>query len=242
MGASSGAREIADLVLQPPLVRFVRMRSHNYGTGHISDATLARWRDAYVSEMRYVDRWLGELNEMLERTQVAGDTVVIVTSDHGENLGEAGLVGHGLSVAEVAAHVPLGMWGAGVESERVPDPVSLLSLPATLGELLVGDEHEDSLLGKASRGRAAMEIEDPAHVSRPPKRARRRASGPGAAFYDGSLKLALDPFQGIGLYDLASDPGERDNLIETRDPTTRQSAAREAWEERVAGGSASDRD
>lgn len=232
LGNAGGAREIADLVLQPPLVRFLRMRAHNYGTGRISDATLARWRDAYASEMRYVDRWLGDLAGMLERAGVADDTAVIVTSDHGENLGEAGLVGHGLSVAEVAAHVPLGMWGAGVPRERVSAPVSLTGIPATLKELLADEQHDDSLLSKGSRGTAVMEIEDPAHVSRPPKRAKRRASGPGAAFYDGSLKLALDPFQGAGLFDLESDPGERSNLMGTRDPTERQTAAREAWERR----------
>jgi arylsulfatase A-like enzyme len=233
MGTSIRGREIVDLVLQPPLVRFLRMRSHNYGTGHISATTLARWRDAYASEMRYVDRWLADLSEMLARARVADDTAVIVTSDHGENLGEAGLVGHGLSVAEVAAHVPLGMWGAGVSRESVPDPVSLLSLPATLKELITNEPNEDSLLHNGSRGSAVMEIEDPAHVSRPPKRAKRRASGPGAAFYEGSLKLALDPFTGTGLYDLENDPGERDNLFETLAPTERQTAAREAWERRV---------
>jgi choline-sulfatase len=172
----------------------------------------------------------------LHRARVADDTAVIVTSDHGENLGEGGLVGHGLSVAEAAAHVPLGMWGAGVPRERLGQPVGLRGIQATLKELLAGEELEESLLQGPSRGAAAMEIEDPRAVSRPPKRARRRPSGPGAAFYDGSLKLVVDPFAGTGLFDLDSDPKERNDLSASRSPSDRQRSAKDGWEARLKRG------
>lgn len=232
--ATSTTRDLVDLVLQPPLVRFIRMRAHNYGTGKIAAKTLDRWRAAYLTEMRYVDRWLGDLQSALERAGVADETVVILTSDHGENLGEAGLVGHGLSVSQVASHVPLGIWGAGVEPERVAEPASLVNIPATLKGLLTGEPHEESLLQAEGRGTAVFEIEDPTSVARPPRKAKRLPSGPGAAFYDGSLKLAVDPFRGSALFDLADDPGERNDLTGTRSPTEAQTAARDAWEKRVS--------
>jgi arylsulfatase A-like enzyme len=63
---------------------------------------------------------------------------VVVASDHGEEFFEHGLMGHGNSLYVPSVRVPLlvvwpGRVPAGV---RVPDPVSLSSLPATLLDLL----------------------------------------------------------------------------------------------------------
>ena len=81
---------------------------------------------------------LGRLFDELERRGVLENTLVIVTSDHGEELGEHGLFGHGRSLYRPELHVPLLIVRPGrVAAGRVvAEPVSLRDLPATVVDLL----------------------------------------------------------------------------------------------------------
>jgi arylsulfatase A-like enzyme len=58
----------------------------------LSEAELFRLRRTYAGTVTLVDRWLGKLFEALRRTGRMDDTLVIVTSDQGEPLGEHGYV------------------------------------------------------------------------------------------------------------------------------------------------------
>lgn len=234
-GALDRFNTYRDVVLEPPLLRLLKMRAHTYGTKQMSPAVLGRWRKAFGAEIRHVDAWLLTLTERLDQMDLLDRTTIIVTSDHGESFGEDGVVGHGISLSEGAGHIPLGMWGGGVERRVVDDPVGLLSIPATLEHLLLGIDDEGSLLNESSWGFARMEIENPRAVSRPPRRAKRLPSGPGAAFYDGALKLVQDPFSGPALYNLDDDPREERDLSGHVPPTDRQQAELEAWRTRIAG-------
>jgi arylsulfatase A-like enzyme len=95
-------------------------------------------RDLYDDSIAYLDRRLGTLLDELDRRGVLDDTVVIVTSDHGEHLGDHLLFFHGCSLYRQVVEVPLvivdpkGM-PAGLE---VAEPVSLRDLPATVLDLL----------------------------------------------------------------------------------------------------------
>src|SRR5437016_1832691 len=62
------------------------------------DDALDRMRRLYRASIRYMDDWLARLLERLGAAGALDDTLVVVTSDHGENLGEGGLVAHGLSL------------------------------------------------------------------------------------------------------------------------------------------------
>ncbi|MGH2727229.1 MAG: sulfatase-like hydrolase/transferase, partial [Actinomycetota bacterium] len=111
------------------------------GELHMNEATLVRTRRLYARAIYQMDAWLGGLLEDLERRRILNDTVVILASDHGENLGEQGLIGHVLSMSERLLRVPLVFSTpiAGLQEE----PVSLAQLPAlAAGALgLAGDEH-----------------------------------------------------------------------------------------------------
>lgn len=58
--------------------------------------------DQYDAKLRYVDRQLGRL-----LAEVPPNTVVIITSDHGEEFGEHGGIGHGQTLHDEVIHVPL---------------------------------------------------------------------------------------------------------------------------------------
>lgn len=65
----------------------------------------AAYRRAYRRELAYLDRELAALWEALD-ARLAGPTVVLVASDHGEELFERGLFGHGHSLYQELIHVP----------------------------------------------------------------------------------------------------------------------------------------
>lgn len=63
--------------------------------------------DRYDSEIWYVDRTIGKIADALERLGIADDTMLVVTGDHGELFGEHGRSGHGSSLYEEVARIPL---------------------------------------------------------------------------------------------------------------------------------------
>ncbi len=63
--------------------------------------------DLYTAEILMVDRLVGQLADSLDRRGILDDTVFIVTADHGENLGDHGMVDHLLSMYETTIRVPL---------------------------------------------------------------------------------------------------------------------------------------
>ena len=61
----------------------------------------------YDAEISYTDECIGELVDGLRTSGLLDDTVLVITSDHGENLGEHGLMDHMFSVHEPIVRVPL---------------------------------------------------------------------------------------------------------------------------------------
>ena len=93
--------------------------------------------DVYDDSIAHLDRNLEVLLQELDHRGVLRDTLVIVTSDHGEHLGDHGLFFHGCSLYRQLVQIPLVIAGPGVPAGRaVADPVSSRDVPATLVDLL----------------------------------------------------------------------------------------------------------
>jgi arylsulfatase A-like enzyme len=92
-------------------------------------------RALYSSEVRWVDRWVGELLDALP-VERRDDTLVVVTSDHGEELYEHGGWKHGRTLYEEQLRVPLLVrWSAALPGRRrVAVPVRLIDIAPTLAE------------------------------------------------------------------------------------------------------------
>jgi arylsulfatase A-like enzyme/cytochrome c-type biogenesis protein CcmH/NrfG len=71
--------------------------------------------DLYSGEVAYVDDQLGKLFALLERRKILSKTLLIVTGDHGEGLGEHGEIEHGFFAYNSTIHVPLFIVAPGVE-------------------------------------------------------------------------------------------------------------------------------
>ena len=95
-------------------------------------------RDSYDDCLKHIDEHLGLLFDELERRGVLNRTLIIVTADHGEGLGEHGLFDHGESLYRTEIRVPLVIVPpSGLDPPTVVgETVSLRDLPATIVDLV----------------------------------------------------------------------------------------------------------
>ena len=94
-------------------------------------------RALYDAEIAAMDRAVGRLfDELARRGYDDRHLLVVVTADHGEALGEHGLVGHLHGLPDTVLHVPLFVAGPGVTPGEVTTPVQTVQLRATVRALL----------------------------------------------------------------------------------------------------------
>ncbi len=106
-----------------------------------SPAEIQRALNSYEGAITFMDAQLGRLFDELKRQGIAENTLIIVTSDHGEQFGEHGLFGHANSLYRAVLHVPLVVSyppkvPAGVS---VATPVSLVDLASTVMDLVAAN-------------------------------------------------------------------------------------------------------
>ncbi|MDH3450829.1 MAG: choline-sulfatase, partial [Gammaproteobacteria bacterium] len=102
---------------------------------NISAAQVRNARRAYYGSTSYIDAKIGELLQALQEAGVADNTVIIVTSDHGDMLGERGLW-FKMNWFENSARVPLIVHAPGrFGQHRVSQAVSHIDLLPTLVDL-----------------------------------------------------------------------------------------------------------
>ena len=176
-----------------------------------------RMVDAYDATVIAADRMVGELRARLEESGLWDSTIVVVTSDHGQELLERGGAGHGVTLYDELIRVPLIIRVPGAASGRVSEQVRQIDVLPTLLELsgrpvppaVEGESFAGVFRGASIRDRTVVaRVDDPV-------RSRRRAiihNGYKRIESDEDGSLLFRPIASRELYDLASDPHERDNL------------------------------
>jgi arylsulfatase A-like enzyme len=172
-----------------------------YGGTAPTPEMLAHFTSQYDGEIAFTDSILTEIFADLRAAGRWDDALVIVTSDHGELLGEHGLAGHGVFPYEGLVHVPLLVkyprgWRGG---ERVARRVSTLGVFATILES-VGVAARAGTQARPLDAPHAVWVEDVT-----PAGARVRVG------YDGRQKLVRttgDHGDVDAVFDLAADPDE----------------------------------
>jgi arylsulfatase A-like enzyme len=162
-----------------------------------------------------MDDWLARVLEMLDDARLLDDTLVIVTSDHGENLGESNLVGHAFSLDERLIKIPLIAAGPGAFS--IDSPMSLVHLPKLIADGLGLKDHPWEA-NPAPDGIVVSEY-DSMGTRDDPRVVRvtgewsldddgiARLTTNGTAATDGRMKLVREHGKEL-LYDLVGDPKE----------------------------------
>lgn len=166
---------------------------------------------AYQETMRELDRSLGEFLQVLDALPNA---VVVITSDHGEFLGEHGHDGHGLELYEEGIQIPLIVRFPGQRAGNVdPRRVSLMDVPTILRAGIAGAQ-EPSSVSLPGEPRVIAETWSP----RPGGQPRPSDGSPASrAVYLGHHKLIEHHDGFIEVFDLSTDPQEKVNLV-TKDP------------------------
>ena len=168
-------------------------------------------RALYDEEIYYTDLWIGKLLDWAEQQPWYKQTVIIISADHGEAFGEHKLVRHAFELYEVLVHVPMFFLIPGQSHRVIDQPRSHIDLVPTIFELmgqtppayLRGKTFMKELFGGEPDARDIIcDLPDDSHNER------RRS------FRHGDYKIIAfaNDFR-YELYNLKSDPGEKDNLI-----------------------------
>ncbi|MEN6560801.1 MAG: sulfatase-like hydrolase/transferase [Acidobacteriota bacterium] len=197
----------------------------------------SRFKDApYDGEVAYVDATIGRLLARLRDLGLQGRTVIVLTGDHGESLGDHGELTHGFLACNSTLWVPLVIAAPAVRPGRTGEVVSHIDVFPTVCDLLAIPKPaglEGRSLAPALAGRKLapapvyFECLSPYYG---------RGWAPLRGFLDGRMKFVDSPVP--ELYDLRGDFGEARNLAAGRDLSAyRKALARLAREDMPVGGS-----
>jgi arylsulfatase A-like enzyme len=116
------------------LIRLHDAESYYLDPQSISSADLALLSDLYDGEIAHLDALVGQLVDRLEADGALANSVLIVTSDHGENFGDHGHFRHVFSLYGSTVRVPLlvVLPDGAHAGERRSEPVALVDLFATI--------------------------------------------------------------------------------------------------------------
>lgn len=182
----------------------------------------SRYESAYDGEVAAADAILGRLVEHLTELGVYDRSLLILTSDHGEGLGDHGDVEHGPLLYREVLQIPLllKLPGGKRGGERVAAGAQLVDILPTLLELL-DEEPPRELPGRSLLRLAAGDAPDGQEAGAP---AGQRSLYSETYFprlhfgWSELFSLIRYPYHYIHgpdpeLYDLAADPGETENLL-----------------------------
>jgi arylsulfatase A-like enzyme len=188
--------------------------------------------DSYDAGLKYDNDYIARLLAELEQRGMAKNTLLVITSDHGESLGQHGLLTHSRALYWELVHVPLVIWYPGhvPAGVRVDRPVSSASIPATVMDLLSPGKSSafpgPPLTQLWTSPAAASGWPFPlSEIARNPypEAAEKPADQMAPTSTTGWIKSLVTPqwqlivHQNLGnqLYDWVHDPEEKNNLAET---------------------------
>ena len=122
----------------------------------LSDEEIHLIRKSYYASITWVDKAMGRVIDKLEEKGILDQTLIIYSSDHGDNLGDHGMW-QKCNFYESSAHVPLIMAGTGIPAgQKVDTPVSHLDINPTIlsamGCSVPEDMRGEDLVALAKRG------------------------------------------------------------------------------------------
>jgi arylsulfatase A-like enzyme len=219
-----------------------RFVAYNVGAEAPPSEYVPTIRALYRGAARYTDWLMGGFVEAIRSS--GRPTVLVVLADHGENLGEHGLFHHNSSLHETVLHVPLVLWGHGLDLEGgwKEEPIGLTGLfrwmlrtaeghvaPLEPGGMVVS-EYESTVRHNGIPSEVAGRMDELDQAVIPPL-----FHHPGVAIRRGSLKYQSVEGRSASLFDLASDPAEEHDLLPGRPELSRGfDHAVEEWRRRRA--------
>jgi arylsulfatase A-like enzyme len=165
------------------------------------DFLLRRYHRAIELMDEKLSRFFAEMN-----TSLLEDTLVILTSDHGEGFGEHGLYLHDASLYDTHLHVPLWIHHPSCGAAPVDDVVSTRDLFGLMRAAADGAAYRGTILDAEYRAANAIALAEHFYYTQVPDMLPRYRQNIGAAICDGE-KIVVRR-EGLQRYDLQADPEE----------------------------------
>jgi len=192
--------------------------------------------DGYDCGIAHADQHVGRLLSALEDKGVLDDLVIIVSADHGENLGELGIYAEHATADYITTHIPLIVAWPGMKGGHVDKCLHYnLDLGPTLGELLDrpvpetwdGRSFARAITDREDCGRDYLVLSQCAHVVQ-------RGVRFGEWMYIRTWHDGYHLFADEMLFDVESDPHERNDLAKQRPEVCKQAGERlEEWHDEM---------
>lgn len=193
--------------------------------GEIKDmADVRRMIDGYDCGIRYLDDHIGRVLAALEENGVLDDLVIIISSDHGENMGELGIYGEHATADNTTCRIPMIIRWPGKASGHVDDGLHYnLDLVPTLAELLGkpdaptwdGRSYAAAIASGEQCGREYLVLNQCAHVC---QRGVRFGDWDYVRTYHDGYHLFPDEM----LFDVKNDPHQQRNLAQAHPEVCRE--------------------
>jgi arylsulfatase A-like enzyme len=196
---------------RPPQFAWIHLLGPHSWNSRDSELTAEEARRRYDRRLGQVDAALGEMLAVIKPARE--HAVVVLTSDHGEGLGDHKAMHHSRDLYDSQLRVPLVIAAPGVEPGDVERPVSLIHLAPSLLELAGYRHPDDSSLDPGSFAPLVGDPRAPAPAVIVAEQIKDRSSPRDLrAVIAGDHKLITGGKGGDQLYDLKADPREKRNL------------------------------
>jgi arylsulfatase A-like enzyme len=187
--------------------------------------------DHYDQEIRYTDEYLGKLFDDLARTGAADNTIIIITSDHGDAFNEHGTRNHGDTLYGELLHVPLIIAVPDLPPRRVDGAVTPLDIVPTVADLCGIDVSDLSFEGRSLVPQIFYGKEDPERVVFAETNFQHILRAAISERYKMIFDLKNNQYK---LFDLEADPGEKKDISgKDKDGFATMQEQLQAWIDRV---------
>ncbi|WP_054023831.1 sulfatase [Bacillus sp. FJAT-28004] len=214
-----GPHSVNELAMDPRTKSYTNQSNPLFprDPGEIKDmADLRKMMDGFDTGIRYMDEHIGILFDRLEQLDVMEELIIIISADHGENMGHLGIYGEHSTANHGTCHLPMIIRWPGMKRGWVDEGLHYhLDLAPTIAEMLnmpampqwSGTSYAKALKEGADCGRDYLVVSQCAHVAQ-------RGVRFGDWMYIRSYHDGYHLFDKEMLYNLREDPYEQHNVAE----------------------------
>lgn len=201
--------------------------------------------DGYDCGIRFADDNIAKLIALLKEKGIYEDTAIIITSDHGENMGELGIYGEHATADEPCCHIPMIIKWPGLAQNHVDNGLHVnIDLAPTMAEILKvpaykhwdGESYLKTLTDKEDCSRSNVVLNQCAHVCQ-------RSVRFDDYIYIRTVHGGYHMFEDEMLFNIKEDPHQTNNLVDKMPELVAKGAKMILdWEYKMMKTSASDVD
>lgn len=185
-----------------------REHFHQFGKIHAQPETMRMLRALYHGSIRLIDDQIARIVRFLEERGLADNTIICFTTDHGDMMGDHGLITKGAMHYDKSVRVPLIVWGSGVAKglviNRLTTSLDMFPTLCVWGGAAQLPPHEGRPFADAASGQESAEAWEEVTVQVAPTRSIITKEGWRLSVFAGENRAQM--------FDLLNDPDEQRDL------------------------------